>query len=67
MNDGGYYDDWTSHDVIVTGSLVSGFNLRVGGRDKRQIKDCIAEMFTHALDADSDHIQAVKPSQFASA
>jgi hypothetical protein len=48
MNDGGYYDGWTEHTVTVTPSF-SGFNLRVSGRNRNEIKDYIHEMFSHAL------------------
>ena len=46
MNDGGMYDGWTEHKVIVTPSLEFGFNLRVTGKDRNGIKDYIAEMFS---------------------
>src|SRR3990167_6826633 len=46
MNEGGFYDGWTEHSVIVMPSLEMGFRLRVTGRDKNQIKDYIAEMFS---------------------
>lgn len=49
MNDGGMYDGWTEHEVKVTPCLHSGFNLSVSGRDRNDIKDYIAETFTHAL------------------
>ncbi len=49
MDDNGYYDGWTVHQVIVTPSLSFGFNVRVTGRDRRQIKDYIAETFNHCL------------------
>lgn len=49
MNDGGYYDGWTEHQVIVTPSLAHGFNLRITGRDRRNIKEYIAETFNYAL------------------
>jgi hypothetical protein len=52
MNDGGYYDGWTEHKVIVTPSLVYGFTLRVTGRDKREIKDYIGECFHQCLNAE---------------
>jgi hypothetical protein len=55
MNDAGYYDGWTMHKVIVTPSLVYGFTIRVTGRDKRQIKDYIAECFHSALSADIEY------------
>lgn len=47
MNDG-TYTKWTSHTVIVTPSLASGFNLRVTGRDHNNIKDYITDCFNEA-------------------
>lgn len=44
MNDGGFYDGWTEHTVIVKQSLL-GIDVRVTGRDRRGIKDYIGEMF----------------------
>lgn len=49
MDEGGFYDGWTEHQVIVVPSFVGGFSLRVTGRDRRQIKDYIADTFHHAL------------------
>lgn len=54
MNDGGYYDGWSIHQVIVTPSLAFGFNIRITGRDRRQIKDYIAETFNHCLMVEID-------------
>ena len=48
MNDSGMYDGWTDHDIIVTPAF-DGFDLRVTGRDKRDIKEYIAETFHHCL------------------
>lgn len=44
MNDAGYYDGWTEHKVTVTASL-SGLHIKVSGRNKRDIKDYIGEVF----------------------
>lgn len=49
MNDSGMYDGWTEHNVIVTPSLQFGFNLKVTGRDRNQIKEYIHETFSLAL------------------
>lgn len=49
MNDGGYYDGWSEHSVIITPSLVWGYEIRVTGRNRNDIKDYIAETFQHAL------------------
>lgn len=45
MNDGGVYDGWTDHKVIVTASLVHDYDIRVTGRDRNGIKDFIGETF----------------------
>jgi hypothetical protein len=49
MNENGFYDGWTDHDIIVTPDLASGFKLRITGRDRNGIKDYIAETFDSAL------------------
>ena len=49
MNDGGYYDGWTTHVVTVTPSFIGGFSLRVGGRNRNNIKDYIGDTFHTAL------------------
>jgi hypothetical protein len=48
MNDDGYYDGWTEHTVTVTPSF-NGFNLRIGGRNRNDIKEYIHEAFSQAL------------------
>lgn len=49
MNDGGFYDGWTRHEVIVTPSLASGFSLRITGRDRNEFKDYAHEVFYSSL------------------
>lgn len=49
MNEHGYYDGWTDHEVIVRPSLAWGFTLRVTGRDRNGIKDYLHDVYMHAL------------------
>jgi hypothetical protein len=49
MNDGGMYDGWTEHTVIVTPSLSSGFDVRITGRNRNEIKDYLADIYHEAL------------------
>ena len=49
MDEMGGYDKWTEHQVIVTPSLWRGFNLRITGRNYRDIKEYMYEMFDYAL------------------
>lgn len=44
MDDNGYYDGWTDHKLIVTPTF-GGFNIRITGRDKREIKEYLAQLF----------------------
>jgi hypothetical protein len=62
MNDGGYYDGWTQHTVIVTPSLAFGFTLRITGRDRNGIKEYIAEMFSTVLNEDVSEQPAPAPA-----
>ena len=52
MNDDGMYDGWTDHDIIVTPDLGFGFDLRITGRDRNQIKDYLGDTFAEALRQD---------------
>lgn len=50
MDENGYYDGWTDYQVICRASLAFGFDLRITGRDRRDIKDYIHDAFHSALD-----------------
>ena len=50
MNGDGYYDGWTHHQVIIKADLLSGYDMKITGKNKREIKDYIAEVFTGILD-----------------
>ena len=50
MNDGGYYDGWTDHTVTVRPSFIGGFDVRVSGRNRNDIKGYVADMFVESLD-----------------
>lgn len=45
MNEGGYYDGWTEHKVIITPDLLFGFNIKITGRNRNDIKEYITQMF----------------------
>lgn len=49
MNENGIYDGWTDHKVIVTPSF-TGYLIRIGGRNRNDIKDHIHDAFNDALD-----------------
>lgn len=55
MNDVGYYTGWTSHLVTLTPSFVYGFNLKVSGRNHREIKDYIGEVFHNWLSEEMEN------------
>ena len=52
MNDGGMYDGWTEHKVIVTPSFLGGMHLRITGRNRNDIKEYLGDEFHIALCAD---------------
>ena len=49
MNDAGMYDGWTEHTVVVTASLMFGFNLRITGRNRNDIKEYLVSLFQESL------------------
>jgi len=59
MNEHGYYDGWTSHTITVKPSLIHGFTMTIGGRNRNAIKDYLYEIFDVALrttiDAADEH------------
>ena len=48
MNDSEMYDGWTEHNVIVTPTF-GGFDIRVSGVNRNEIKEYIGDMFHEAL------------------
>lgn len=56
MDEHGYYDGWSEHEVIVTPSLAFGFDVKVTGRNKRNIKEYISDTFHHALTLEPDFL-----------
>jgi hypothetical protein len=53
MDDNGSYDGVTEHEVIVTASLTIGFEIRVTGKNHRDIKEHIADAFNACLSAEA--------------
>lgn len=50
MNENGYYDGWTDHSITVTPDLYAGFNLKISGSNRDDIRDYIHEMFSLFLE-----------------
>jgi hypothetical protein len=48
MNDGGMYDGWTEHTVIVTPTF-DGIDCRITGRDRNGIKEYLSGVFNTCL------------------
>lgn len=52
MNENGFYDGWTRHNIVVTPSLSHQFNLRISGPNRNDIKDYLHEVMDIALRQD---------------
>ena len=52
MSEVGYYDGWTDHKIVITPCLRFGFDMRISGRDKRNIKEYIADVFHDVLNSE---------------
>ena len=55
MNENGFYDGWTTHKIIVTPDLASGFNIRITGRDRNQIKEYLYEVYSNWLNEETEN------------
>jgi hypothetical protein len=47
MNEGGFYDGWTEHQLIITPSLQFGYNMRITGKDRNFIKEYLTDLFSN--------------------
>ncbi len=63
MDDQGSYAGWSDHTITVRASLVLEIEIKVGGRDRNQIKDYLAELFSAALLAEIDDEALAKAAQ----
>lgn len=45
MNDAGYYDGWSHHNLIITPSLQFGYRMEITGKDRNQIKEYLYQLF----------------------
>ena len=52
MDENGYYDGWESYSLIVTASLLNGFNMRFIGKNRDDIKDYFYQTFEYYLNAE---------------
>lgn len=52
MDEHGGYDRWTQHKVTVYPSLIYGLDIRVSGKDRNNVKECISQCFYDALTAE---------------
>jgi hypothetical protein len=50
MDEHGYYNGWSEHKAIVTPDLAFGYNLKITGRNRDQIKEFISETLGYWLD-----------------
>ncbi len=52
MNEGGYYDGWTTYKLTVKPSFWQGFDLNITGRDKNGVKDYLYDLFSDVFTVD---------------
>jgi hypothetical protein len=54
MNEGGMYDGWTQHKIIITPAF-DGIHIRVTGPNRNDIKDYLAAVYFDDLSAEIEH------------
>jgi hypothetical protein len=60
MNEAGYYDGWTNHEVVVTGSL-TGLVIKIKGNNRNDIKDHLYETYSMWLESEREPADFWKP------
>lgn len=48
MDENGFYDGWTEHNIIITPAF-TGINMRITGANKNDIKSYLVDLFSDAL------------------
>jgi hypothetical protein len=59
MNEGGYYDGWTEHTLVVQPSLEYDIDIVIKGRDRNQIKEYLYDVYGYWLEEEIDE-QAIR-------
>lgn len=49
MTETGFYDGWTEHGITVRPCFVYGFDMRISGRNRNDVKDTIENVMCEAL------------------
>jgi hypothetical protein len=49
MNEGGMYDGWTEHKLVVRPSLAFGITMSISGRNRNEIKEYLHDTYHQAL------------------
>jgi hypothetical protein len=63
MNENGFYDGWTDHSITVRASLIHGLNIKISGRDRNDIKDYLADLFSEAFRQEWTEVWDVEQEQ----
>jgi|SRR6185437_2037911 len=50
MDGNGYYSGWTEHNLVITPSLQFGFNIKITGQNKNDIKTYLADRFSEVFE-----------------
>ena len=49
LNEAGYYNCWTDHEIVVTPDFISGFTLEITGKNRNDIHTYMYDVFATAL------------------
>jgi hypothetical protein len=50
MDEGGMYDGWTYHVITIRPSLQFGFDMKITGSNRNDIKEYLSEVYSNWLD-----------------
>jgi len=52
MNENGFYDGWTDHEIMITSDFVYVLDIKISGKNRNNIKDHLHDLFYNALTND---------------
>lgn len=51
LNEGGYYDGWTRHKVTVIPCFINGYEMKVSGPNRNEIKTYLYDLFNNVFES----------------
>ncbi len=55
LNENGYYDGWTEHKLTVVPAFLNGYDMKISGINRNDIKDYLGDLFGEVFYTDPNY------------